>query len=42
MRLDETFQNSLVRTGLNENELAVLLVQLVHLHAQGRPENQTE
>ena len=49
MRLDGTARRLFVRTGLNEYELAVKLVQLAvklvqlkHLHVQGRPEKQTE
>ena len=47
MRLDETVLlvvlRLFVRTGLAEYELAVKpVVQLVHLHAQGRPEKQID
>ena len=36
MRHDDTVRRLLVRTGLNEYELAVKLVQLVHLDAVHR------
>ena len=39
---DENVRKLLVSTGLNEYELAVKLVQQIHLHAQGRPEKQTK
>ena len=43
MRLDEAVQWRLVRTGLDEHrEAGAAQQQLVHLHAQGRPEKQTE
>ena len=42
MSLHETVLSLVVRTCLNKYELAMKLEQLVHLHAQGRPEKQTE
>ena len=42
MCLDETVWRLLVRIDLSKYELAVKLVQLVHLHAQEGPEKQTE
>ena len=42
VHLDETIQRLLVRTDLNEYELAAKLVQLMHLHTQGRPDKHTE
>ena len=42
MRLDETVRKLLFSTGLKKYEVAMKLVQLLHLHPQGRREKQKD
>ena len=42
MRLDETVRRLLFSTGLKKYEVAMKLVQLLHLHPQGRREKQKD